>query len=118
MLAVTTPAKELLRGIDIPEDRALRLEPENDGRLTFVAGTPQIDDQVVEDSGQEVLRIAGIVAQEFDGHKLDRVDTPEGPRLTLRGPEAGTATPSRIVAGGAGDGPPVAFPASRDPYRQ
>ena len=86
MIAVTAPAKELLRAVDVPEDRALRLEPENDGRLTFVAGPPQVDDQVVEDSGEEVLRIAGLVAQEFDGHALDRVDTPEGPRLTLRGP--------------------------------
>lgn len=86
MLAVTMPAKELLRGIEVPADRGLRLEPENDGRLTFVAGPPQADDQVVEDRGEEVLRIAGIVSQEFDGHSLDRVDTPEGPRLTLRGP--------------------------------
>lgn len=87
MLAVTDHAKEMLRGIEVPEDRGLRLEPERDGRLTFVAGPPQIDDQVVEDRGEEVLRIAGIVSHEFDGHSLDRVDTPEGPRLTLRGPE-------------------------------
>lgn len=86
MLGVTNPAKELLRTIEVPEDRGLRLEPENDGRLTFVAGPPQTGDQVVEDRGEEVLRIAGIVSQEFDGHSLDRVDTPEGPRLTLRGP--------------------------------
>jgi hypothetical protein len=87
MLAVTAPAKELLRNIEVPENRRLRLEPENDGRLTFVAGPPEVDDQVVEDAGHEVLRIAGLVSQEFDGHALDRVDTPEGPRLTLRGPE-------------------------------
>jgi len=88
MLAVTSPAKELLRGIEVPADRGLRLEPEDNGRLTFVAGPPQVDDQVVEDAGEEVLRIAGIVSSEFDGHSLDRVDTPEGPRLTLRGPTA------------------------------
>jgi hypothetical protein len=92
MLAVTDPAKEMLRGIEVPENRGLRLEPENDGRLTFVAGTPQTDDQVVEDRGEEVLRIAGVVSQEFDGHSLDRVETPEGPRLTLRGPAQTTAT--------------------------
>jgi hypothetical protein len=91
MLAVTSPAKDLLRGIEVPPDRSLRLEPENDGRLTFVAGPPEQDDQVVEDRGEEVLRIAGVVSAEFDGHSLDRVDTPEGPRLTLRGPATAAA---------------------------
>jgi iron-sulfur cluster assembly protein len=91
MLAVTAPAKELLRAIEVPEDRGLRLEPENSGRLTFVAGPPEVDDQVVEEQGEEVLRIAGVVSQEFDGHSLDRVDTPEGPRLTLRGPATAEA---------------------------
>jgi hypothetical protein len=92
MLAVTTPAKELLRGIDVPGDDVLRLEPENDGRLTFVAGPPQGGDQVVEDQGQEVLRIAEPVATQFDGHALDRIETTEGPRLTIRGPGNGVPT--------------------------
>jgi hypothetical protein len=92
MLAVTTPAKELLRGIDLPNDNVLRLEPQDNGGLTFVAGPPQIDDQVVEDDGLDVLHIAAPVSEEFDGHSLDRVETPEGPRLTLRGPAAAAAT--------------------------
>lgn len=86
MIAVSTPAKELLRGIDLPEDRVLRLEPSPDGGLAFVAGPAQTDDQVVEDAGQEVLHIAGFVSQQLDGHSLDRVETPEGPRLTLNAP--------------------------------
>jgi len=90
MLAVTTPAKELLRGVDVPGEDVLRLEPENDGRLTFVAGPPEPDDQVVKDAGQEVLRIAEPVAKEFDGHSLDRIETAEGPRLTIRGPAGAT----------------------------
>jgi hypothetical protein len=87
MLTVTSPAKELLREIDVPDDRGLRLEPVEGGRLGFVAGHPRPDDQVVEESGQEVLRIAGTVSQQLDGHSLDRVDTPEGPRLAINRPD-------------------------------
>jgi hypothetical protein len=87
MLAVTPPAKELLRDIDVPGDDVLRLEPQDDGRLTFVAGPPRIDDQVVEEQGEEVLHIAAPVSTELDGHALDRVETPEGPRLTIKRPE-------------------------------
>jgi hypothetical protein len=93
MLAVTEPAKELLRGVDVPEDEVLRLDPQDDGRLTFVAGPPRMDDQVVERLGQEVLHIAGPVSKELDGHSLDRVDTPEGPRLTIVRPNEDAAVP-------------------------
>jgi Fe-S cluster assembly iron-binding protein IscA len=91
MLSVTAPAKELLRSIEVPPDRALRLEPENDGRLAFTATTPEVDDQVVEEQGREILRIAEPIARELDGHSLDRVETPEGPRLTIRSPETAGA---------------------------
>ena len=87
MLAVTAPAKELLRDVDVPGSDVLRLEPQHDGRLTFVAGPPMADDQVVEDGDQDVLHIAGAVSSELDGHSLDRVETPDGPRLTIRAPE-------------------------------
>ena len=87
MLTVTTPAKEFLRTIDIPDGRALRLEPMEGGHLGFVAGQPRPDDQVVEESGQELLRIDGAVSQQLDGHRLNRVDTAEGPRLTIEVPE-------------------------------
>ena len=86
MLMVTAPAKELLRTIEIPEDLALRLEPVEGGELGFVAGSAHPDDQVVEESGQEVLRIDVVVSDQYDGHALDRVDTTEGPRLTINRP--------------------------------
>ena len=86
MLTVTAPAKELLRTIAIPDDRALRLDPVEGGQLGFVAGQPRPDDQVIEDSGQEVLRISGEVSNQLDGHSLDRVETDEGPRLTINRP--------------------------------
>jgi hypothetical protein len=93
MLAVTEPAMELLRDVDVPGDEVLRLDPQDDGRLTFVAGPPRVDDQVVERLGQEVLHIAGPVSRELDGHSLDRIETPEGPRLTILRPEDNGAVP-------------------------
>ncbi|HYW23627.1 MAG TPA: hypothetical protein VE953_05645 [Terriglobales bacterium] len=94
MLAVTAPAKELLRDIDIPGEDVLRLEPQEDGRLSFVAGPPLLDDQVVEEQGAEILHIAAPISRQLDGHSLDRIDTPEGPRLTIRRPEEEDAVPS------------------------
>jgi iron-sulfur cluster assembly protein len=93
MLAVSPPARELLRDIDVPGSDVLRLEPQDDGRLTFVAGPPRLDDQVVEEQGSEILHIAAPVSQELDGHSLDRVETPEGPRLTIRRPDENGAVP-------------------------
>jgi len=90
MIAVTTPAKELLRDIDLPEDTVLRLDPSEHGRLAFVSGPAQPDDQVVDDGGQELLHIAGLVSQQLDGHRLDRIDTNQGPQLTLRAPNDGS----------------------------
>jgi iron-sulfur cluster assembly protein len=87
MLSVSDPARELLRDVDLPDDRVLRLEPQDNGGLTFVAGSPAHDDQVVEDQGREVLHIAAPVSQQLDGQLLDRVETAEGPRLTIRAPE-------------------------------
>jgi len=89
MLAVTSPAKELLRSVEVPPETALRLQPENNGRLAFVAGAPEADDQIVEDGGQEILRIAAPISNELDGHSLDRIETAEGPRLTIRSPANG-----------------------------
>ena len=87
MLTVTAPAKELLRTIEFNEDGVLRLDPMEGGQLGFVAGPPKPDDQVVEEAGTGLLHIAAPVAQYYDGQSLDRVDTPEGPRLTISGPE-------------------------------
>ena len=90
MIAVTTPAKELLRDIDLPEDTVLRLDPSEQGRLAFVSGPAQPDDQVVDDGGHELLHIAGLVSQQLDGHRLDRIDTNQGSQLTLRAPNDGS----------------------------
>jgi hypothetical protein len=87
MLTVSAPAKELLRTIEIPDDRALRLDPVEGGQLGFVAGAPHPDDQVIRESGEEVLRVAGEISNQLDGHTLERVETPEGPRLTIHRPE-------------------------------
>lgn len=89
MLTVTTPAKELLRAIDFRDEGVLRLDPLEGGQLGFVAGTPKPDDQIVEEAGQGLLHIAAPVSQHYDGHSLDRVETPEGPRLTITGPGEG-----------------------------
>jgi hypothetical protein len=86
MITVSTTAKDMLRAVDLPEGSALRLEPAEDGRLAFVAGPAQQGDQVVEEGGEELLRIAGFVSEQLDGHNLDRIDTPEGPRLTMTSP--------------------------------
>ncbi len=86
MLTVTAPARELLRTIDTADERPLRLEPTEDGRLGFVAGPPRPDDQVVEESGQELLRIAGVVSEHLDGHSLDRVETSDGAGLAINSP--------------------------------
>jgi hypothetical protein len=87
MLMVTAPAKELLRTIEFNEDGVLRLDPMEGGQLGFVAGPPKPDDQIVEESGIGLLHIAAPVSQYYDGRSLDRVDTPEGPRLTISGPD-------------------------------
>src|ERR1700730_898974 len=87
MLTVSAPAKELLRTIEIPDDRALRLDPVEGGQLRFFAGAPHPDDQVVRESGEEVLRVAGVISDQLDGHSLERVETPEVPGLPISRPE-------------------------------
>jgi Fe-S cluster assembly iron-binding protein IscA len=93
MLAVTEPAMELLRGVDVPGDDVLRLDPQDDGRLLFVAGPSRNDDQVVEEQGSEILHIAGAVSQQLDGLSIDRIETPEGARLTIRNPDDEAGVP-------------------------
>ncbi|MFZ0215159.1 MAG: hypothetical protein WAM30_04375 [Candidatus Dormiibacterota bacterium] len=89
MLGVTPSAKELLQAIELREDGVLRLDALDGGELGFVAGSPKPDDQVVEEQGQGLLHIAAPVSQRYDGHELDRVDTPQGPELTIGRPNEG-----------------------------
>lgn len=86
MIAVTEPAKELIRNLDRPPEGVLRLEPTEESGLAFVVGDAMEGDQVVEASGQELLHINGMVSQALDGAVLDAVETPEGMGLTLAPP--------------------------------
>lgn len=90
MIEVTPPALDLLRGMQHPEGTVLRLDPVADGKLGFAAGDARPDDQVVEESGEEVLHIAGQLSQAYDGCTIERVDTPEGPRLSMTRPDPNT----------------------------
>lgn len=87
MLAVTTEAKELLRGIEPREDGVLRLEALDSGQLGFVSGPPQPGDQVVEEQGQSLLHIAAPVSDRYDGHELGRVEGPQGPQFSITPPD-------------------------------
>lgn len=86
MLAVTSEAKELLRGIDTETDGVLRLEAMDTGQLGFVSGPAQPGDQVVEEQGHDLLHIAAPVSDRYDGHELDRVEGPQGPQFTISRP--------------------------------
>jgi iron-sulfur cluster assembly protein len=83
MLGVSEEAKDLLERIAQTDDRVPRLEPSGDGNLMLAASEPNDDDQVVEHHGREVLRISSAVSHRFDGASLRRVDTPEGPKISL-----------------------------------
>jgi Fe-S cluster assembly iron-binding protein IscA len=91
MIDVTPSAKELLRGIELRQDGVLRLDALDSGELGFVAGDAEPDDQVVEEQGEGLLHIAAPVSDRYDGHELDRVDTPQGPELTITRPNEGVA---------------------------
>ncbi|MGH7919232.1 MAG: hypothetical protein ACREQM_04710 [Candidatus Dormibacteraceae bacterium] len=88
MLQVTTEAKELLRAIDPKDDGVLRLEALDTGELGFVSGPAQAGDQVVEEAGVQLLNIAAPVSDQFDGQALARVESPNGPGLTIRPPQS------------------------------
>ncbi len=87
MIAVTDPAKDLIRHLDRPSDGVLRLEPTEEAGLGFVMGEPKEGDQVVEAGGEELLHINGLISQALDGAVLDAVETPEGMSLTLEPPQ-------------------------------
>ncbi|HYY99852.1 MAG TPA: hypothetical protein VFA92_00020 [Candidatus Binatia bacterium] len=84
MLTVTESAKEMLRTINRPENGVLRLEPVDEEKLGFTIGSAVPDDQVVEEGGNALLHVPAPVSEMLEGASLDRVDTPEGPRLALK----------------------------------
>lgn len=92
MLTVTDSAKEVLQSIDHPQGTVLRLEPtQGSDKISLVAGDAGQDDQVIERSGQEVLRVGPTLATVLDGSTIDVAQTPAGPRLSLQRPGEPTA---------------------------
>ncbi len=77
MIIVTEEAKALLGTIEHPEGTVLRLDPVAQDQATqqitlgFGPGEPQSDDQIVEQEGEEVLRIAAPVSGLLNGSTMD-----------------------------------------------
>ena len=77
MIIVTEEAKALLGTIEHPEGTVLRLDPVAQDQSTeqialgFAPGEPQGDDQIVEQEGEEVLRIAAPVSELLNGGTMD-----------------------------------------------
>ncbi len=79
MIFVTEEAKALLGTIEHPEGTVLRLDPVAQDQateqitLSFAPGEPHGDDQIVEQEGEEVLRIAAPVSEVLNGGTMDVV---------------------------------------------
>ena len=79
LIIVTEEAKALLGTIEHPEGTVLRLDPvgqdqsstEQQITLGFAPGEPQGDDQIVEQEGEEVLRIGAPVSELLNGGTMD-----------------------------------------------
>ena len=77
MIIVTEVAKALLATIEHPEGTVLRLDPVAQDQateqitLSFAPGEPHGDDQIVEQEGEEVLRIAAPVSGLLNGSTMD-----------------------------------------------
>ena len=92
MITVTEEAKELIRSAELPEGTVFRLDPVTDPstgetQIGMVPGEPEIDDQVIEHEGEDIMCIADPISEALDGSTISRVDTPEGPGISLSGPE-------------------------------
>jgi len=79
LIIVTEEAKALLSTIEHPEGTVLRLDPvardpaTEQITLSFAPGEPHGDDQIVEQEGEEVLRIAAPVSEQLNGSTMDVV---------------------------------------------
>ena len=77
LIIVTEEAKALLGTIEHPEGTVLRLDPVAQEQsseqimLGFAPGEPHADDQIVEQEGEEVLRIAAPVSELLHGGTMD-----------------------------------------------
>ncbi|MEX2446697.1 MAG: hypothetical protein WD734_05090 [Dehalococcoidia bacterium] len=98
MLNVTPAAveqlSEMLERTEAGDSQGIRLA-ENQGELGLRIDEPQEGDQVVAAGERTLLLIDPDLSSALDGATLDAVDMPEGPQLTLVGPEAaGDESPS------------------------
>jgi iron-sulfur cluster assembly protein len=77
LITVTEEAKALLGTIEHPEGTVLRLDPVAQDQATeqitlgLAPGEPHSDDQIVEQEGEEVLRIAAPVSELLNGSTMD-----------------------------------------------
>ena len=90
MLTVSERAASVLHDAlaadEAGEEELFRLTGSGDD-LTLLIGGARKDDQLITHERRGVLAIAADIAGAFDGAVLDAMDTPEGPRLILRGPD-------------------------------
>jgi iron-sulfur cluster assembly protein len=95
LIIVTEEAKALLATIEHPEGTVLRLDPVTQDQateqitLSFAPGEPHGDDQIVEQEGEEVLRIAAPVSELLNGSTMDVVVQEES--------ENGAERPSVVI---------------------
>ena len=95
LIIVTQEAKALLGTIEHPEGTVLRLDPVAQDQATkqitlgLAPGEPQSDDQIVEQEGEEVLRIAAPVSGLLNGSTMDVVVQEES--------ENGAERPSVVI---------------------
>ncbi len=82
---VTEGARDLLRSLERPRDRVLRLELVGQ-RFQFVFDLPREDDDVLTDREMDLLHVSPRVSRALQGIVLDRDDTSEGPGIALRRP--------------------------------
>jgi hypothetical protein len=80
---VTEGAIAWLMEIDFPVDRVLRLEAMSGGGLVLTFGDPAAGDLVIERAGQDLLHVSRAVAATLADAELDRIDTPDGPRVAI-----------------------------------
>ncbi len=79
LIIVTQEAKALLGAIEHPQGTVLRLDPVAQDQateqvtLSFAPGEPHDDDQIVEQEGEEVLRIAAPLSELLNGSTMDVV---------------------------------------------
>lgn len=99
MITVTQEARrrflDVMEGAEFPEGTALRLDTTGENRkgggsgIAMYIAEPGQDDQTVEDRGEVLLYVSGIVCAAYDGCTLDLVETSEGTGFSLGPPEAG-----------------------------